>query len=120
VDARSRATCEYFEDVITFNTTYLTIPYKMPFAPFVGVNHHGQSTLLGCGLILNKNVDTFVWLFKSWMKCMLGRAPKTIITDQDQAMKRAIEILFLKTKHRFCLWHIIKKISEKFLRIFSI
>ena len=59
-------------------------------APFVGVNHHGQSILLGCGLISNKNVDTFVWLFESWMKCMLGRNLKAIITDQDQAMKRAV------------------------------
>ena len=82
-------------------------------APFVGVNHHGQSILLGCGLISNKNVDTFVWLFESWMKCMLGRNLKAIITDQDQAMKRAIEIVFLETKHRFCLWHIMKKIPKK-------
>ena len=113
-DARSRVTYEYFGDGITFDTTYLTNPYKMSFAPFVGMNHHGQSTLLECGLISNENVDTFVWLFKSWMKCMLGRAPKAIITDQDQAMKRVIEIVFLKTKHRFCLWYIKKKIPKKF------
>ena len=56
---------EYFGDVITFDTTYLTNPYKMSFAPFVGVNHHGQSILLGCGLISNENVDIFVWLFES-------------------------------------------------------
>ena len=105
---------EYFGDVITFDTTYLTNPYKMSFALFVGVNHHGQSILLGCGLISNENADTFVWLFESWMKCMSGRAPKAIITDQDQAMKRAIEIVFPETKHRFCLWHIMKKILEKF------
>ena len=53
------------------------------------MNHNGPSILLGCGLISNENVDTFVWLFESWMKCMLGRAPKAIITYQDQAMKRA-------------------------------
>ena len=28
-------------------------------------------------------------------------------------MKMAIEIVFLETKHRFCLWHIMKKILEK-------
>ena len=28
-------------------------------------------------------------------------------------MKRAIEIVFLETKHRFCLWHIMKKIPKK-------
>ncbi|XP_042979906.1 protein FAR1-RELATED SEQUENCE 5-like [Carya illinoinensis] len=40
-DARSRAAYEYFGDVVTFDTTYLTNRYRIPFAPFVGVNHHG-------------------------------------------------------------------------------
>jgi zinc finger SWIM domain-containing protein 3 len=39
-DARSREAYEFFGDVITFNTTYLTNIYDMPFSPFVGVNHH--------------------------------------------------------------------------------
>ncbi|XP_023749106.1 protein FAR1-RELATED SEQUENCE 8-like [Lactuca sativa] len=49
VDSRSRATYESFEDAISFDSTYLTNKYNMPFAPFVGVNHHGQSILSGCG-----------------------------------------------------------------------
>ncbi|KAG6655026.1 hypothetical protein CIPAW_05G186800 [Carya illinoinensis] len=48
-DARSRAAYKYFGDVVTFDTTYLTNRYGMPLAPFVGVNHHGQSILLGAG-----------------------------------------------------------------------
>ncbi|XP_041020493.1 protein FAR1-RELATED SEQUENCE 8-like [Juglans microcarpa x Juglans regia] len=40
-DARSRTAYKSFGDVITFDTTYLTNAYKMPFASFVGVNHHG-------------------------------------------------------------------------------
>ena len=47
------------------------------------------------------------------MKCMLGQNLKAIITDQDQAMKRAIEIVFPETKRKFCLWHIMKKIPKK-------
>ncbi|KAK1361080.1 hypothetical protein POM88_045554 [Heracleum sosnowskyi] len=46
-DARCRAAYREFGDVVTFDTTYLTNKYDMPFAPFVGVNHHGQSILLG-------------------------------------------------------------------------
>lgn len=38
---------ESFGDVVTFDTTYLPNKYGMPFARFVGVNHHGQSILLG-------------------------------------------------------------------------
>ncbi|GJZ19255.1 FAR1-related sequence 5-like protein [Tanacetum coccineum] len=77
--------------------------YAMPMAPFVGVNHHGQSILLGCGLISNEDTTTFTWLFKSWLTCMSGHAPNAIITDQDQAMKNAIEIVFPDARHRYFL-----------------
>ncbi|XP_042973095.1 protein FAR-RED IMPAIRED RESPONSE 1-like [Carya illinoinensis] len=45
--------------------------------------------------------------------CMDGISPKAIITDQDRAMKNAIALVFLETRHRFCLWHILKKVPEK-------
>ncbi|XP_042947953.1 protein FAR1-RELATED SEQUENCE 6-like [Carya illinoinensis] len=112
-DARSRAAYEYFGDVITFDTIYLTNRYGMPFAPFVGVNHHGQSILLGAGLISSEDTSTFVWLFEAWLECMNGRAPHAIITDQDRAMKNAIAIVFPNTRHRYCLWHIMRKLPEK-------
>ena len=112
-DARSRATYESFGDVVTFDTTYLTNKYDMPFAAFVGVNHHGQSVLLGCGLLSAEDTGSFVWLFQSWLRCMLGNPPAGIITDQCKAMQNAIELVFPTTRHRWCLWHIMKKIPEK-------
>ncbi|GMP67967.1 hypothetical protein CsSME_00027751 [Camellia sinensis var. sinensis] len=112
-DARSRAMYESFGDVVSFDTTYLTNKYDMPFAPFVGVNHHGQSILLGCGLLSSEDTDTFVWLFKSWLSCMSNKPPKAIITDQCRAMQNAIEIIFPQARHRWCLWHVMKKIPEK-------
>ncbi|XP_042980095.1 protein FAR1-RELATED SEQUENCE 5-like [Carya illinoinensis] len=112
-DACSQAAYEYFGDVITFDTTYLTNRYGMPFAPFVGVNHHGQSILLGAGLLSSEDTSTFVWLFEAWLECMNGRAPKAIITDQDRAMKGVVAMVFPNTRHRYCLWHIMRKLPEK-------
>jgi hypothetical protein len=96
-DARSRASYEDFGDVVTFDTTYLTNKYEMPFAPFVGVNHHGQSIPFGAPLISSEDTMTFVWLFETWLKCMKGKAPRAIITDQDRAMKSAINKVFPNT-----------------------
>ncbi|XP_047180971.1 protein FAR1-RELATED SEQUENCE 3-like [Vigna umbellata] len=59
-DARSRAACDEFGDVVSFDTTYLTNKYDMPFAPFVGVNHHGQSILLGCGLLSSQDTASCI------------------------------------------------------------
>ena len=81
VDARSRVAYESFHDVITFNTTYLTNKYDMPFALFIGINHHGESILLGCGLLSSENMNLFVWVFRQWLQNMCGIAPKAIITD---------------------------------------
>ncbi|XP_015382956.1 protein FAR1-RELATED SEQUENCE 12-like [Citrus sinensis] len=54
-DPRNRAAYKDFGDVVTFDTTYLTNKYDMQFSPFVGVNHHGQSILLGYGLISHED-----------------------------------------------------------------
>ncbi|CAL5340102.1 unnamed protein product [Camellia sinensis] len=113
VDVMNRAAYEEFGDIVSFDTTYLTNKYNMPFAPCVGVNHHGQLILLGCRLLSSEDIDIFVWLFKSWLNCMSNYPPKAIITDQCKAMQNAIEIVFPNTRHRWCLWHIMKKISEK-------
>ena len=112
-DARSMATCKEFGDVVTFDTTYLVNKYDMPFAPFVDVNHHGQSILLGCGFISLEDTKSFSWLFHTWLECTWGCAPKAILTDQCQAMTNAIRNIFPPTRHRWCIWHIMKKVPEK-------
>ena len=113
VDLRSRAAYKNFGDAVTFDTTYLPNKYDMPFSHFVGVNHHSQSILLGCELILHEDTETFMWLFHTWLSCMSSSPPLGIITDQDRVMKNAIEIVFPNTRHRCCLWHILKKVPEK-------
>ncbi|XP_028078520.1 protein FAR-RED IMPAIRED RESPONSE 1-like [Camellia sinensis] len=112
-DARNRATYKAFGDAVSFDTTYLINKYDMPFAPFVRVNHHGQSILFGCGLLCNENTETFVWLFREWLGCMSDAHPKAIIIDQCRVIQNTILIVFPQSRHRWCLWYIMKKILEK-------
>lgn len=112
-DAKSRASYDYFGDIVTFDTTYLINKYDSPFASFVGVNHHGQLVLFGCGLLASGTSENYVWLFEAWLSCMLGRSPKAIITDQCMTIQYAVSEVFPESRHRFCLWHILKKMPEK-------
>ncbi|XP_021849383.2 protein FAR1-RELATED SEQUENCE 5-like [Spinacia oleracea] len=70
-DSRSRATWKDFGDIITFDTTFLANRYKMPFAPFVCVNHHGKSIVFVSALLSHEDSDTFEWVFKQWLLCMV-------------------------------------------------
>jgi zinc finger SWIM domain-containing protein 3 len=63
-NVRSRVSYEYFGYVITFDTTYLTNRYNMPFALFIGVNHHGQSIFFGIGLLSNEDTNTLIWCLR--------------------------------------------------------
>ncbi|XP_050365733.1 protein FAR1-RELATED SEQUENCE 5-like [Argentina anserina] len=118
VDSRSRMAYQYFGDVVTFDTTYRTNKYDMPFAPFTGVNHHFQSIQFGCALLQDETESTFQWLFETWLEAMGGRHPLCIITDQDLAMKGAIAKIFPATRHRLCIWHIKKKFDEKLSHVY--
>lgn len=60
-----------------------------------------------------KKVKAFVWLFQAFLKCINGKHPGAIITDQDPAMYKVIAITFPTTHHWLCIWHILKKEFEK-------
>jgi hypothetical protein len=41
VDGAARRTYKHYHDCISFDTTFMTNIYKMPCAPFIGINNHG-------------------------------------------------------------------------------
>jgi hypothetical protein len=110
---------ELYGDCISFDTTFKTNRYNMSFAPFVGVTGHGDNFLFGCAILQNESAETFEWLFITFLKCMGGKSPKTIITYQDAAMAKAIPAVFIHTVHRNCLFHVVKKAEEKHPRSFG-
>ncbi|XP_042508071.1 protein FAR1-RELATED SEQUENCE 5-like [Macadamia integrifolia] len=117
-DSKSRTNYTYFGDTVTFDTTYRSNRYRLPFAPFTGVNHHGQPVLFGCALLINESEASFVWLFKTWLRAMSGRPPVSITTDHDRVIRSAITQVFPETRHRFCKWHIFKEGQEKLSHVY--
>ncbi|KAM6585971.1 hypothetical protein CsatB_012973 [Cannabis sativa] len=113
IDARSRAACGYFSDVIYLDNTYMSSKFEIPLVAFVGINHHGQSVLLGCGLLAGETTESYIWLFKAWLTCTLGHSPQTIITDRCKTLSSVIAEVFPRCHHRFSLSLIMKKVPEK-------
>ncbi|CAL2248319.1 unnamed protein product [Prunus armeniaca] len=112
-DATSRRAYGFYGDVVVFDTTFNMNRYDLTFAPMLGVNNHGQTIVLACAFLSKETTESFIWMFEEFKKAMPGGEPKTIITDQDAAMSRAISIAFPTTFHRLCIWHITSKFSIK-------
>ncbi|KAE8696126.1 Protein FAR1-RELATED SEQUENCE 6 [Hibiscus syriacus] len=113
VDSRCRASCGYFGDIIYIDNTCLSNRYETPLVALLGVNHHGQTVLLGCGLLAGETSESYSWLFKAWLTCVSGQCPQTIITDRCKALQNAIGEVFPKSNHRLSLSLIMKRVPEK-------
>jgi zinc finger SWIM domain-containing protein 3 len=100
--ATSRKNYSHFGYVDTFDATYSTNQYNIKFAPFTGINYHMQSVFLEGAFIVNEKIESYEWLFKTFLLAMGGKDSRLIITDEDGSC-------FLGTIHMFCMWHIIER-----------
>jgi hypothetical protein len=102
-DGISRKNYSYFGDLVSFDATYSTNQYNMIFAPFISVNHHMQSVFFEAAFRANEKIESYEWLFHTFLLAMGGKAPRLIITDEDASMKSAIRTILPDTIHRFCM-----------------
>ena len=63
-------------------------------------------------MLHNEKTDSYKWLLEKFLQTF-GSQPKMVVTDQDPAMKKAIEAVLPESRHRLCMWHITQKLPSK-------
>ena len=113
-DARMIIDYSHFGDVITFDTTYSTNRDARPLVVFLGLNHHRETVVFGGALLYYETIESFVWLFETFLEAMSKKKPIIIFIDQDAAMLAAIKVVMPKTYHALYSWHMWQN-AEKHL-----
>lgn len=98
----------YFGDVVSLDTTYCTNHANRPLALFSGFNHYRSSIIFGAALLYDETIESFKWLFDTFLQAHNHKKPKTVFTDQDQAMARALAEVMPETHHGLCTWHLLQ------------
>ncbi|GJT69287.1 FAR1-related sequence 5-like protein [Tanacetum coccineum] len=111
-DEVSKYNYREFGYLVSFDATFKTNKYKMMFVPFTAIDNHRKCVMVVVGLLNNETTKSYIWLLKAFMKAF-GKAPSIVVTDQDGAMRNAIEAEFGGSKHRLCMWHITQKLPAK-------
>jgi zinc finger SWIM domain-containing protein 3 len=99
VDAKMLSHYAYFGDVVNFDTTFGTNKESMPFGVSVGFNHFREGVVFSVVLMYDEAFQSFKWLSKTFLRAHNSKQPKTIYTDQDCAMGKAIKNVFLEAWH---------------------
>ncbi|KAH6812267.1 hypothetical protein C2S51_026029 [Perilla frutescens var. frutescens] len=111
-DLISRRNYAVFGDVVLFDCTYKKNSYEMIFAPFTGKDNHGKCVMFSASLLSGENHESYEWVFEKFKECM-GGSPRTMIRDQDPAMKIAIDRVLPTTRHHLCMWHIMLRVPDR-------
>ena len=105
-DARMIIDYSHFGDIITFGTTYSTNRDARPPGIFLGLNHHRETVVFGGTLLYDETIESFVWLFETFLEAMSEKKPITIFINQDAIMSAATKVVMPITYHALYSWHI--------------
>ncbi|XP_025628901.1 protein FAR1-RELATED SEQUENCE 5-like [Arachis hypogaea] len=111
-DGISQMDYQLFGDVLAFDATYKKNKYHCPLVIFSGVNNHNRTVVFAAALVCDESEQTYIWLLKSLLEAMKGKAPISVITDGALSMKNAIEKVFPNAHHRLCAWHLIRNATS--------
>ncbi|KAM5557282.1 protein FAR1-RELATED SEQUENCE 5-like [Rosa sericea] len=95
---------DYFGDVVCLDTICRTDKNCLPFVQIIGVNHHKQVLIFAAALLYDDTMESYKWLFQTFLEAMSGKKPRTILTDQDATIVEAIDSVLPETDHRICTW----------------
>lgn len=105
---------ELFGDAVVFDTTHRLTAFDMPLGIWVGINNYGMPCFFGCVLLREENLRSLSWALKVFLGFMNGKAPQTILTDQNMCLKEAVSLEMPTTKHALCIWLIVAKFPSWF------
>jgi len=104
----------HFYDVVIFDNTYKTNRFEMLFSIFIRVNNYGQSVCFAKVIMSDETAESFIWTFTNFLKIINNTSPKVFLTDEDQAIIKAVDLIFqlYETKHALYLWHLMKNVIK--------
>ncbi|CAI0457457.1 unnamed protein product [Linum tenue] len=112
--ASSIESYDVFGDAVVFDTTHRLTAIDMPLGIWIGVNNYGTPCFFGCVILREENLRSLSWALKAFLGFMNGKAPQTMLTDQNMCLKEAMAAEMPSTKHALCIWMIVAKFPSWF------
>jgi hypothetical protein len=72
---------------------------------------------IGAALMYDETFECFKWLFETFSFCHNHKQPRTIYTDQDSAMGKAIAVVFSESWHGLWAWHKLQNAIKQLRRL---
>ncbi|MCI40449.1 protein FAR1-RELATED SEQUENCE 5-like, partial [Trifolium medium] len=91
--------------------------YRLPLFEIVGSTSTGKTYSVAFAFLTKEKEDNFVWAlpsFRGILRCQDDM--KVIVTNRDQTLMNAVNIVFPKCTPLLCRYHILKNIKANFIK----
>ncbi|KAG2193120.1 hypothetical protein INT47_003111 [Mucor saturninus] len=106
-------------EAITIDATYKTNAHKMSLVNIVGTSNassvkggnHLQTFAIAAAFVNSETEGTYQWILEElreavWPTETSFKLPSVIVTDNEHALRNAIETVFPESQHLLCSWHL--------------
>src|ERR1044072_7103922 len=100
-----------FYDIIIHDNTARTNKYNYPLSLFILIDNYNKSRLAAQAFVQDERQETYEWILQCCFEaCEV--LPLTFVTDGDPAMIATASVVFPKTHHMQCLFHIYQNLPK--------
>ncbi|KAJ7945145.1 Protein FAR1-RELATED SEQUENCE 5 [Quillaja saponaria] len=110
-DSRSQLDYASFGDVMAI---YGMNACGMQFVILAGVNHHHQTIVFGSALLDDATIEAYTWLLQTFLHVMHDNMPISVVSDGNKALRRAIQHVFPRSRHRLCTVYLERNAQSNF------
>ncbi len=102
-----------FRDVIIHDNTAKINHYELVLSLFVSVDNNYKTRVLAQALIKYKIQAYYSQILQCILEATDNLPPIILFTDSDPEMVAAIQIVYPKTRHLLCIYHIVENVKKK-------
>jgi MULE transposase domain len=99
-----------FPNIFVMDSTYKTYRYKMSFLDIAGLSCFNTSFCSGFAFLKGQSEEDYTWALKMFSKNLGEKQPKVILTNRENALMNAINVVFPECTHLISAWHAEKDI----------
>ncbi|XP_074293185.1 protein FAR-RED IMPAIRED RESPONSE 1-like [Silene latifolia] len=100
-----------YTTTFVMDCTYKTNKYGMPLLDIIGISSFNKSFYAGFAFLRNEKTEDYIWALQVFARVLGPNShPSVIVTDRQLALIDAIGVVFPRTTHLLCVWHIQKNV----------
>jgi hypothetical protein len=100
-------------EVLLIDAAYKTNRFRMPLVQFTGVSNLHTNFNIGFCFINSEDENAYVWTIQrlsDLISARGGQPPQVIVTNNEDGLKNACDIVFPEAQQILCTWHIDKNV----------